>query len=49
MPSPTFEGVIMDTHHYQIFTDAEVGLSWEQHIAVRIHSIIRVFVDCASS
>ncbi|KAF8335350.1 glycoside hydrolase family 5 protein [Cantharellus anzutake] len=32
MPYPNFNNVLMDTHHYQIFTDAEVALSWPQHI-----------------
>lgn len=33
-PYPAWDGAMLDTHHYEIFTDADVGMSWEQHIAV---------------
>lgn len=32
MSYPNFEGVAMDTHHYEIFSDAEVAMSWPQHL-----------------
>lgn len=35
MPSSGFSNVMMDTHHYEIFSDAEEALSYPQHISVR--------------
>lgn len=32
---PAFQGVMMDTHIYQMFSNEEVAQTWEQHIAVR--------------
>ncbi|KAF8335349.1 glycoside hydrolase family 5 protein [Cantharellus anzutake] len=32
MPYPTFNNVLMDTHHYQIFSTADLAKTWPQHI-----------------
>ncbi|KAI0036398.1 exo-1-3-beta-glucanase [Vararia minispora EC-137] len=32
MPTPNYEGVAMDTHVYQVFSDAEVARTNQQHI-----------------
>jgi hypothetical protein len=34
MPAPTFQGVMMDTHLYQVFSDSQVAQSEAQHISV---------------
>lgn len=33
MPSPSYEGVMIDVHEYQIATPAENAMSWDQHIS----------------
>jgi len=33
MPWPSFSGVMMDVHEYQVFSPGEVAMSWDQHIA----------------
>ncbi|KAF8335342.1 glycoside hydrolase family 5 protein, partial [Cantharellus anzutake] len=33
MPSSRFSNVLMDTHHYQIFSNADVAKTWPQHYA----------------
>ena len=33
MPWPSFSGVMIDVHEYQIFSTGEVAMSWDQHIA----------------
>ncbi|KIY50406.1 exo-beta-1,3-glucanase [Fistulina hepatica ATCC 64428] len=30
---PSYQGVIMDTHHYEIFSDSEVAMTEDQHIS----------------
>lgn len=42
MPSSGYSNVMMDTHHYEIFSDAEEALTYPQHISVRSTA----FVDC---
>ncbi|KAB5589922.1 Glucan 1,3-beta-glucosidase [Ceratobasidium theobromae] len=32
MHYPNFEGVMMDTHHYQVFTQDTIALTWPEHI-----------------
>ncbi|KAG8784759.1 exo-1,3-beta-glucanase [Ceratobasidium sp. 428] len=32
MKYPNYEGVAMDTHHYEVFSDAEVAMTWPQHL-----------------
>jgi len=33
MPWPSFSGVMMDVHEYQVFSSGELAMSWDQHIA----------------
>jgi len=33
MPWPSFSGVMIDVHEYQVFSNSEVAMSWEQHIS----------------
>ena len=33
MPRPSFSGVMIDVHEYQIFSNEEVAMSWDQHIS----------------
>lgn len=33
MPRPSFSGVMIDVHEYQIFSTGEVAMSWDQHIS----------------
>lgn len=33
MPWPSFSGVMIDVHEYQIFSTSGVAMSWDQHIA----------------
>ncbi|KAG8732973.1 exo-1,3-beta-glucanase [Ceratobasidium sp. 414] len=49
MNYPSFEGVAMDTHHYEIFSDAEVSMSWPQHIQTACNFGINIIGRYASS
>jgi len=33
MAPPNYQGVAMDTHIYQVFSDADVAMTWPQHIS----------------
>jgi hypothetical protein len=33
MPPPSFSGVMIDVHEYQVFSPGEVAMSWDQHIS----------------
>jgi len=34
MPSSRYQNVMMDTHHYEIFSNDQVALTYQQHITV---------------
>jgi glucan 1,3-beta-glucosidase len=34
MPSSGYQNVMMDTHHYEIFSDDQVAMTYQQHITV---------------
>jgi len=36
MPSSGYQNVMMDTHHYEIFTNDQVAMTYQQHITVSI-------------
>ena len=33
MPRPSFSGVMIDVHEYQVFSTGELAMSWDQHIS----------------
>ncbi|CAE6442981.1 unnamed protein product [Rhizoctonia solani] len=49
MKYPNFDGVAMDTHHYEIFSDAEVSMTWEQHIQTACNFGINTIGSYASN
>ncbi|KAL5638947.1 hypothetical protein ACGC1H_003349 [Rhizoctonia solani] len=49
MKYPNFEGVAMDTHHYEVFSDAEVSMTWDQHIQTACNFGINTIGSYASS
>ncbi|CAE7119219.1 unnamed protein product [Rhizoctonia solani] len=49
MNYPNFEAVAMDTHHYEVFSDAEVSMSWDQHIQTACNFGINTIGSYASS
>ncbi|KAG8732972.1 exo-1,3-beta-glucanase [Ceratobasidium sp. 414] len=49
MKYPKFEGVAMDTHHYEVFSDAEVSMSWPQHIQTACNFGTNIVARYASS
>ena len=33
MPRPSFSGVMIDVHEYQVFSPGEVAMTWDEHIS----------------
>ncbi|KAF8596854.1 putative EXG1-exo-beta-1,3-glucanase, major isoform [Ceratobasidium sp. AG-I] len=49
MTYPRFEGVAMDTHHYEIFSNDGVAMSWNQHLQTACNFGRKTLPEYASS
>lgn len=35
LSSAGYSNILMDTHHYEIFSDSQVAMTWPDHLSVR--------------